>query len=246
VTAPERVLYGLAYWARRGESDMVGQLARSLSDPERAEAQAVLGLPGVAETLRELPEDELRARMLALAGKSKETPVKANKAEITTILPGDRGIPPVVLREPGWQQQADAEREAQQRAETKAEVERIEREAAIRKTARPAPLVSRDPVQRVHDDWRREKWLAAAAESRDLPRRQAELEEWARKVELERAMEPPAPPPPVRHGRPLSTAELNYEAAQADYQAKRARPPGGGCGYCNTCRDGGGQWCLFS
>jgi hypothetical protein len=73
VTAPERVLYGLAYWSRRGEPDMLDQLAGTLSPAERTEAQEVMGLPGVAETLRDLPMDQLRERMLGLAGKSRET-----------------------------------------------------------------------------------------------------------------------------------------------------------------------------
>jgi hypothetical protein len=164
--------------------------------------------------------------------------------EITTRLPGGRGEPLILVREPGWQQQAEAEREAQRSAEIKAEVERIEREAFIRKTTPPAPLVSPDPVQRVHDDWAREKRLAEAAESRDAPRWQAELEEWAARVELERAMAPPEPPEPTRYGRPVSKAQQAYEAAQLAWQVKQGRPAQG-CGYCNTCRDGGGQFCLF-
>jgi hypothetical protein len=58
-------------------------------------------------------------------------------------------------------------------------------------------------------------------------------------------MAPPDPPEPTRWGRPVSKAQLNYEAQQADYQAKQASRAGRGCGYCNTCRDGGGQWCLY-
>jgi hypothetical protein len=247
VTAPERVLYGLAYWSRRGEPDMVHQLAAALSPAERAEARAVMGMPGVAETLRHLPMDELRARMLALAGKTRETQVSEPRREVTTILPGGRGVPTIVVREPGWQQQAVAEREAQRRAETAAEVKRIERERAIREspfTPRP-PLVPTDPVAQVHAEWERQKWLDECAELRDVPRKQAELEEWARKVELERAMAPPDPPEPTRWGRPVSRAQLNYEAQQADYQTKQASRAGRGCGYCNTCRAGGGQWCLY-
>jgi hypothetical protein len=247
VTAPERVLYGLAYWSRRGETDMVDRLAGTLSEPERAETRAVLDLPGVAETLRTLSEDELRARMLALAGKTREAQVSEPQHEVTTIMHGGGGQPTLIVREPGWEQQAAAEREAQRRAETGAEVKRIERERAVREspfTPRP-PLVPTDPVAQVHAEWERQKWLDECAELRDVPRKQAELEEWARKVELERAMAPPDPPPPMRYGRPVSTAQLNYEAQQAALQAKQARPPGGGCGYCNTCRNGGGQFCLY-
>jgi hypothetical protein len=244
VTAPERVLYGLAYWSRRGEPDMVDQLAAALSPAERAEARAVMDLPGVGETLRTLSEDELRARMLALAGKTRETQVSEPQHEVTTILHGGPGVPTLIAREPGWEQQAAAEREAQRRAETAAEVKRIERERVIRENSPRPPLVPTDPVARVHAEWERQKWLDECAESRDVPRKQAELEEWARKYELERAMAPPAPPEPTRYGRPVSKAQLNYEAQQADYQAKQASRAGRGCGYCNTCRNGGGQWCL--
>jgi hypothetical protein len=247
VTAQERALYALAYHLRRGDPAAGDDLVRTLSPAERAEAQAVLDLPGVAETLRTLSETELRARMLALAGKSKETQVSEPQREVTTIMSGGQGQPTIVVREPGWQQQAAAEREAQRRAEVDAEVKRIRRERAIRESPfspRP-PLVPADPVAQVHADWERQKWLDECAELRDVPRKQAELEEWARKVELERAMEPPDPPEPTRWGRPVSKAQLNYEAQQADYQAKQASRAGGGCGYCNTCRDGGGQWCLY-
>jgi hypothetical protein len=164
--------------------------------------------------------------------------------EVTTIMSGGPGQPTIVVREPGWQQQAAAEREAQRRAETGAEVKRIERERVIRENSPRPPLVPTDPVARVHAEWERQKWLDECAESRDVPRKQAELEEWARKYELERAMAPSAPPEPTRYGRPVSKAQLNYEAQQADYQAKQASRAGRGCGYCNTCRNGGGQWCL--
>jgi hypothetical protein len=245
VTAQERALYALAYHLRRGDPAAGDDLVRTLSPAERAEAQAVLDLPGVAETLRTLSETELRARMLALAGKSKETQVSEPQREVTTIMSGGQGQPTIVVREPGWQQQAAAEREAQRRAEVDAEVKRIRRERAIRESPfspRP-PLVPADPVAQVHADWERQKWLDECAELRDVPRKQAELEEWARKVELERAMDPPDPPPPMRYGRPVSKAQLAYEEQQAAWQAKQARPAQG-CGYCNTCRAGGGQWCL--
>jgi hypothetical protein len=243
--AAERVLYALAWHLRRGDPAASDDLVAALSPAERAEARAVLGLPGVVETLRDLTDAELRARMLALAGKSRETQVSEPKRETTTIMSGSPGVPTIVVRELGWEQQAAAEREAQRRAETGAEVKRIERERAVREspfTPRP-PLVPADPVARVHAEWERKKWLDECAELRDVPRKQAELEEWARKYELERAMAPPDPPPPTRYGRPVSTAQLAYEEQQATWQAKQARPAQG-CGYCNTCRAGGGQWCL--
>jgi hypothetical protein len=164
--------------------------------------------------------------------------------EVTTIMPGSAAEGgTIIVREPGWELRAAAERETQRRDETKAFLEQIERERAVRESpfSRPAPL---DPVAQLQADWGRRKWLDECAESRDLLRRQAELEEWARKVELERAMAPPDPPPPTRYGRPVSKAQQLYEEQQAAWQAKQARPPGGGCGYCNTCRDGHPEWCL--
>jgi hypothetical protein len=232
---------------RRGDPAAADDLVATLSEPERAAARELLGVPGVAETLRDLTEDELRARMLALAGKSREAHVGEPRRETTTIMSGGPGVPTIVVREPGWQQQAAAEREAQRRAEIDAEVKRIRHERAIRESPfspRP-PLVPTDPVARLEAEWERKRWLDECAESRDLPRRQAELEEWARQVELERMMAPPDPPEPTRWGRPVSTAQLNYEAQLAAWQAKQARPPGGGCGYCNTCRRGGGRFCLY-
>ncbi|HEV8279797.1 MAG TPA: hypothetical protein VGQ26_29470 [Streptosporangiaceae bacterium] len=134
--------------------------------------------------------------------------------EITTRLPGGRGEPMLIVRDHGvWEQQAAAEQEAQRRAEIDAEVKRIEQERAIRESpfsTRP-PLVPEDPVERVHAEWKRQKWLDECAELRDVPRRQAELEEWAAKVELERAMEPPDPQEPTRYGRPVSKAQQAYE-----------------------------------
>jgi hypothetical protein len=246
VTAPERVLYGMAWHLRRGDQAAVDDLVATLSPAERAEAQEVMGLPGVADTLRDLPEDELRARMLALAGKTREAHVSEPKHEVTTILPGGRGVPTVVVREPGWQQQAAAEREAQRRDETKAFIERIEREQAIRESAPPRPLVPADPVEQVHADYAREKWLAECAESRKWTPEFTEAQLATEEVLLSamRAQVPPDPPQPTRFGRPVSKAQLAYEAAQAAWQAKQARPPGGGCGYCNTCRDGHPEWCL--
>jgi hypothetical protein len=190
--AADRALYALAYWLRRGDTGMMDRLRAALSDGERAEARETLYTPGVAESLQEMPEDELRARMIALAGKSRKAPMSKPQHEITTILPGGRGAPAVVLREPGWQQQAEAEREAQRRAETDAEVKRIEREAFLRKVTPPARL---SVVEQVYADMARKKWFDEVAESRDLPRKQAELEAWAARVELERVMEPPARQP---------------------------------------------------
>src|SRR5207247_3047863 len=86
---------------------------------------------------------------------------------------------------------------------------------------------------------------AEARERRDGPGRVAAMldaEEAIISAMLAQVPEPP--PPPERYGRPLSTAELAYEEAQAAWRHKQARPAGGGCGYCQVCRDGGGQWCL--
>ena len=205
MTAAERVLYGLAYWSRRGDSGMVDELAGALSDSERAEARAVMDVPGVAETLRTLSEDELRARMLALAGKTREAHVSEPQHEVTTIMSGGQGQPTIVIREPGWQQQAAAEREAQRRDETGAEVKRIERERAIRESpfsSRP-PLVPEDPVAQVHAEWERQKWLDECAESRKWTPEFIETQLATVEVLLSamRAQEPPAPDPVAERRR---------------------------------------------
>jgi hypothetical protein len=166
------------------------------------------------------------------------------RPEVTTILSGGRGVPTIVVREPGWQQQAAAEREAQRRAETDAEVKRIERDREIREhSPRPRPGV----VEQALADWKSEKWLRDCEEKRNAPAKAAadlaELEAWAASPEVQEYVASKADPP-MRYGRPVSTAQLNYEAQQAAWQAKQSRPAGGGCGYCNTCRDGGPQWCL--
>jgi hypothetical protein len=204
VSAPERVLYGLAYWSRRGEPDMVHRLAAALSEPERAEARAVLGLPGVVDTLRDLPEDELRARMLALAGKSRETQVSEPQYEPTTILSGGQGQPTIVIRDhDGWRAQVEAEKRRKAGEEIDAAVKRIERERAVRESAPPRPLVPADPVERVHAEWKRQKWLADCAEARKWTPEFTEAQLATEEVLLSamRAQEPPAPDPVAERRR---------------------------------------------
>ena len=114
--------------------------------------------------------------------------------EITTRLPGGRGEPLLIVREPGWQQAAEAEREARQREETKAFIARIEREAYAREHSPRPPVIPADPVERIHADFRRQQWLDDCAESRAWPERLDALEEWAAKAETERLRQPPADP----------------------------------------------------
>jgi hypothetical protein len=68
--AGERVLYGMAYWLRRGDTQAVSDLAATLDETERAEARELFDVPGVPQTLRDLPEEDLQARMFELAGKA--------------------------------------------------------------------------------------------------------------------------------------------------------------------------------
>jgi hypothetical protein len=136
VSTTERILYGLAWHLRHGDPAARDDLAGMLSEDERAEARAVLALPGVAETLQGLTDDELRARMLSLAGKSKEIPVKQH--EPTTILSGAPGVPTVVVRDhDGWQAQVAAENRARVDEQIKATVADIERGEQERRYARP-------------------------------------------------------------------------------------------------------------
>jgi hypothetical protein len=239
VTTTERVLYGLAYWLRHGDAATGDDLARTLSPAERAEAQAVLDLPGVAETLRGLPVDELRARMLALAGKSKETQVSEPQREITTRLPGGRGEPLLIVRDHGaWEAQVAAENRAKAEEETRAAVAGIQRAEEERKFARRPSLAEQErSMRRIEAEYRRK---------REEPARAAEqlaaLEAWAETAQAEM---PPTPPQPTRYGKPLSPAEVAYEAQQLAWQSKQARQAmAAGCGTCAACRTGGGFPCV--
>ena len=69
--AGERALYGMAFWLRRGDTQAVSDLAAALDETERAEARELWDVPGVPQTLRELSEQDLQARMFELAGKSR-------------------------------------------------------------------------------------------------------------------------------------------------------------------------------
>jgi hypothetical protein len=214
VSGAERALYGLAWHLRRRDTAAREALLAALTPAERAECQAVLELPGVPETLAALNDDELRSRMLSLAGKSMEVPVK--DPEVTTILSGGRGAPVIVVREPGWQQQAQAEQEARQRAETKAFIDQLQHEAFIREHSRRPPD---DPVAQVHADAKRQRWLDECAEARKWTPERVEAmldaQETLIRAMMARSPEPP-PQPPMRYGRPLSPAEQAYEAAQLD------------------------------
>jgi hypothetical protein len=123
--------------------------------------------------------------------------------EVTTILHGGPGVPTLIAREPGWEQQAAAEREAQRRAETAAEVKRIERERAIREATPRPPLVPTDPVAQVHAEWKRQKWLDDCAESRKWTPEFIESQLATEEVLLSamRAAEPPAPDPAAERRR---------------------------------------------
>lgn len=191
--AADRALYGLTYWQRAGDQARMRELAAVLDPDVRAEAAGLLH--DVRETLFELPEAELTARMLGLAGKSRRLPMNEPQ-EITTILPGGYGAPPVIVRDHGaWVEQVAAEKRAKADAEIKAAVDAIARAETKRALAPRPPLVPADPVERMHAEWKRQAWLDEAAALRDVPRRQAELEAWAAKVQLERQLEPPAQRP---------------------------------------------------
>src|SRR4029434_7566202 len=59
--AGERALYSVAYWLRRGDTQAVSDLAAALDETERAEARELWDVPGVPQTLCELPEQDLQA-----------------------------------------------------------------------------------------------------------------------------------------------------------------------------------------
>jgi hypothetical protein len=136
VSTAERVLLAAAWYERRGDLAAGHELLAALTPAERAEAGETLQLPGVRETLVTLTDDELRARMLGLAGKSKEIPVKQH--EPTTILSGAPGVPTVVVRDhDGWQAQVAAENRARVDEQIKATVADIKRGEQERRYARP-------------------------------------------------------------------------------------------------------------
>jgi hypothetical protein len=237
--AAERALYGLAYWLRHGDAATGDELAGALSPAERAEARAVMELPGVADTLHTLSEDELRRRMVELAGKSKETQVSEPQREITTRLPGGRGAPLLIVRDHGaWEQQVAEENRAKAAEETRAAVAAIERAEQERKLApRPSLAEQERSMRRIEAEYRRKREEPARAAAQ-----LAALEAWAETAQAEM---PPTPPQPTRYGKPLSPAEVAYEEQQAAWQSKKARQAmAAGCGTCAACRTGGVYPCV--
>jgi hypothetical protein len=155
----------------------------------------------------------------------------------TTILPGERGEPVIIVRDhDGWAVQVAAAKRARADEEIAAKVAEIAADAAARAAAPPAfPGGREEAIAAIHAVRARAEAPQKAADEVDVTQAL---------IEAEAAALPPDPPRPMRYGRPVSSAQLRYEADQAAWQAKQARPPGGGCGYCMVCRDGHPEWCL--
>jgi hypothetical protein len=147
----------------------------------------------------------------------------------------------VITDRPGREAEIAAEKRAQQDREIKTLLGQIE----ARKHAPPLP----PPSAAEELLWRADAaaWVKKCQELKAATPAAvaAELDTLETELAAMRAAAPAAPEPVMRFGQPVSKAQLNYEAQQAAWQAKRARPAGGGCGHCMNCRDGGAQWCLF-
>ncbi len=149
--------------------------------------------------------------------------------EVTTIMPGDRGAPTLLIREPGWREQAAAEKRRQADEEIKKLLAGIERDRASREHARPPRPPS--AVEQVYADCAREDWLAGCRKAQEdelgLPRRQAELEEWARKAELELLRENKRSLAPDRARTQARRDAANaYSADLAEWMAANRPRPG--------------------
>ncbi len=160
--------------------------------------------------------------------------------EATTILPGAPGVPTIIVRDRGaWEAQVAAEKRAKADEQIRAAAADIQRGEQVRKYARrPSLAEQKRALDRIEAEYRhkREEPARAAAQL-------AELEAWA---ETAQAALPPDPPQPMRHGKPLSTAQLAYERDQLAWQSKQARQAmAAGCGTCAACRTGGVYPCLF-
>ncbi len=109
------------------------------------------------------------------------------KHEVTTILPADRGIPALLIRDhDGWAAQVAAERRERLDDQVKAAVADIERGNEERRRAPPTPLAELASGMRAN--------AALAAEAREaLPRVVRELAQTEALVAGLAATEPPQP-----------------------------------------------------
>jgi hypothetical protein len=90
-SAAERALYAFAFWTKRRDTAATDAVRAGLSPGELADAQELYLVPGVSEALWEMPESELQARMLGLAGKAR-TPL-VRRRPMTLVEWGRSGVP---------------------------------------------------------------------------------------------------------------------------------------------------------
>jgi hypothetical protein len=125
--------------------------------------------------------------------------------EITTILGGSRGVPPLMIRDHGaWEQQAATENRARVDEQIKAAVADIERGDTERRYAQP--LQRADLVDGMRAN------AALAAEAREAPSRvMRQLEECEALVAGLAASEPPQPS--AEQARRVQDNEYSYGLA---------------------------------
>lgn len=208
----DRVLYSLAFWTRNGDESSAEALLESLSPAERTEVLATFETPGVARTLFDLDGDELAGRMLNLAGKMEARmggQWQPKPAEASTILGGSvaEGGTIVIRDHDAWRQQVADERRAKQDEQIRATLAEIERGQNARSLAPPPGREELAAAMRANAALYRERMEAPHRVARQLDVTEALLE-------AAKAAEPPDPAQLMRYGRPVSSAQLHYEAQQ--------------------------------
>jgi hypothetical protein len=129
------------------------------------------------------------------------------------ILRGGRGDPPLLVTDRGSRERViDAERRAKLDAEVDAALAAISSDAEVRRWTPKIPIEELATSARAIG--------ALAREQREAPQREAaRLDELEADVRAQiKALVAASPPPVIRHGRPVSQAQLAYERAQLEAQ----------------------------
>jgi HK97 family phage prohead protease len=92
-TSAERALYALSFWLKRRDVDAVCDVMAGVSEAERAEMRSTMDVPGVMRALYDMPEPELRARMLGLASKAHQPLVQTRRRAMTLTELARSGVP---------------------------------------------------------------------------------------------------------------------------------------------------------
>jgi len=225
----ERAAAAALYWAQRRDPEAIRGAMVGLSDAERAEVVRLLH----GGYMTGATDQQLRETMLELAAKSlpwKEQTVNDATGRTVSRVPGDAPIVLTDVPDPRAVARA-AERRAEQDAEIKRLVYQIQQGETVRRYAATIPVPELRDATRANVALLQQRREEAAEPFRDL----AELErDVPALLDLAKAA---IPPQPTRYGRPLSPAEVAYEAAELEAMvAKQAAHPG--CGSCVPCRTG--------